>query len=65
MLKFIRILLYIMVLLDYEIWQIDGKTTFLNDDLEESIYMIQLDGFIENGQEHLVCKFHESIFGLK
>ena len=50
MLKFIRILLSIMVHLNYEIWKIDGKTTFLNGDLEESIYMIQLDGLIENGQ---------------
>ena len=50
MLKFIRILLSIMVHLNYEIWKIDGKTMFLNGDLEESIYMIQLDGLIENGR---------------
>ena len=45
MLKSIRILLSIAVTLDYEIWQIDVKTTFLNGHLEKSIYMVQLDGF--------------------
>ena len=36
----------------------DVKTTFLNGDLEESIYVMQPDKFIAKGQEHLVCKLH-------
>ena len=43
MLKSIRILLSIAAHLDYEIWHMDVKTTFLNGCLEESIYMIQLE----------------------
>ena len=43
----------------------DVKTTFLNDDLEENIYMIQPDEFIAKGQEHFVWKLHKSTFGLK
>ncbi|KAH9670955.1 hypothetical protein KPL70_017162 [Citrus sinensis] len=39
MLKFIRILLSIAAVLDYEIWQMDVKTAFLNGHLEENIYM--------------------------
>ena len=54
MLKSIRILLSIAAHLDYEIWQMDVKTTFLNGHLEESIYMIQPKGFIAKGQEHRV-----------
>ena len=46
MLKSIRILLSIAKFYDYEIWQMDVKTTFLNGYLEESIYMVQLEGFI-------------------
>jgi transposase InsO family protein len=65
MLKSIRILLSIAANLDWEIWQMDVKTAFLNGHLEEDIYMIQPDGFIAKGQEHKVCKLHRSIYGLK
>ena len=65
MIKSIRILLSIASYYDYEIRQMDVKTTFLNDYLEENIYMMQLDDFITEGQEHMVCKLHESIYGLK
>jgi hypothetical protein len=65
MLKSIRILLSIAAHLDYEIWQMDVKTAFLNGNLEETIYMQQPEGFIKEGQEHLVCKLKRSIYGLK
>ena len=39
MLKSIRILLSIATHYDYEIWQMDVKTAFLNGNLEEEIYM--------------------------
>jgi hypothetical protein len=65
MLKSIRILLSIAAVLDYEIWQMDVKTAFLNGDLNEEIYMTQPEGFIEPGQEQKVCKLLKSIYGLK
>ncbi|TYJ98755.1 gag/pol protein [Cucumis melo var. makuwa] len=43
--KSIRILLSITTFYDYEIWQMDVKTTFLNGNLEESIFMSQPEGF--------------------
>ena len=46
MLKYIRRLLFITAHLDYEIWQMDVKTAFLNSHLEEYIYMMQPDGFV-------------------
>ena len=46
MLKSIKILLFIAAHYDYEIWQMDVKTAFLNSNLEEEIYMMQLEGFI-------------------
>ena len=39
MLKSIRIFLSIAICLDYEIWQMDVKTAFLNGNLEEDNYM--------------------------
>jgi len=41
------------------------KTAFLNDDLEEEIYMDQPEGFITKRQENKVCKLVKSLYGLK
>jgi len=43
----------------------DVKTTFLNEELEEEIYMDQLDRFVAKGQEGKVCKLLKSLYGLK
>ena len=56
MLKSIRILLSIAACLDYEIWYMDVKIVFLNGNLEEDIYMQQLEGFIASRKGNLVCK---------
>ena len=41
------------------------KLAFLNGSLDESIYMMQPEGFIEKGQVEKVCKLQKSIYGLK
>ncbi|KAK8712789.1 hypothetical protein V6N13_148017 [Hibiscus sabdariffa] len=46
MFKSIRILLAIAGFHDFEIWQIDVKTAFLNGKLEEDVYMTQPEGFV-------------------
>ena len=56
MLKSIRILLSIAAHYDYEIWQMDLKTAFLNGNLDEEICMMQPEGFIAKNQEHMVSK---------
>ena len=65
MLKSIRILLAIVTHYDYEIWQMDIKTTFLNGQLDEDIYMMQPDSFIAESQSNMVCKLQRSIYRLK
>lgn len=43
---------------DYNIWHMDIKTTFLNGNIIEDVYMTQLGGFIPNKQTDKVasCK---------
>ncbi|KAL2527051.1 PPM-type phosphatase domain-containing protein [Abeliophyllum distichum] len=43
--KSIRILLAITTYYDYEIWQMEVKTAFLNGNLSEDVYMTQPEGF--------------------
>ena len=52
----VRCILAIGAAMDLEMHQIDVKTTFLNSDLDEDIYMAQLQGFVQQGKENLVCK---------
>ena len=40
-------MLAIVVFYDYEIWQMDVKTSFLNGFMEEDLYMIQPEGFVD------------------
>jgi len=46
-----------------EIHQMDVKTAFLNGELEEDTEQPQR--FMHQGGEHLVCKLHKSLYGLK
>ena len=50
---------------DLHLHQMDVKTAFLNGDLEEDIYMVQPEGFVQEGGKSLVCKLCKSIYGLK
>ena len=60
-----RILLAIAAFIDYEIWQMDAKTAFLNGDIEEELYMVQPKGFVDPKDADKVCKLQRSIYGLK
>jgi hypothetical protein len=61
----IRVLLSLADSFGLTIHQMYVKTTFLNGELEEEIYMDQLDGFIANGQEGKVCKLLKSLYRLE
>ncbi|GJZ74271.1 putative RNA-directed DNA polymerase [Tanacetum coccineum] len=61
----IRILIAIAAFYEYEIWQMDVKTAFLNGYLDEDIYMVQLKGFIDPKHPRKVCKLQRSIYDLK
>nr|GEX00592.1 retrotransposon protein, putative, Ty1-copia subclass [Tanacetum cinerariifolium] len=61
----IRILIAIAAFYDYEIWQMDVKTAFLNGYLDEDIYMVQPECFIDPKHPRKARKPQRSIYGLK
>ena len=63
--KSIRVLLAIAAFHDYEIWQMDVKTAFLNGKLAEDVYMSQPLGFVSNEYPNRLCNLEKSIYGLK
>jgi hypothetical protein len=63
--KSIRILLVVSMYFDYEIWKMNVKTVFLNGNMEEELYMVQPEGFINPDNAGKLCKLQHSIYGLK
>ena len=61
----LRIIMAMVAHFDLELHQMDVRTTFLNGDLEEEVYMKQPEGFVSEGQSNMVCKLNKSIYGLK
>ena len=61
----IRILLSLVCMFNLELKQMDLKTTFLREDLEETIRMKQPEGFEVQGIKNQVCKLEKSLYGLK
>ena len=61
----IRIVLSLAAKYDLIVHQMDVKTAFLNGELDEDIYMIQPEGYVEDSNPNLVCKLNRSLYGLK
>jgi hypothetical protein len=47
---------------DSELHQMDIKTVFLNDDMQESVYMAQPEGFAIEGKEHMGYRLKKFIY---
>lgn len=61
----IQVLIALASIHNLVIYQMDVKTAFLNGELDEDVYMEQLEGFVVPGQEHKVCKLVKTLYGLK
>ena len=59
----IRLALAIAASKHWDEHHMDVKCAFLNQDMNEDIYMWQLEGFVSN--QYLVCRLKKSLYGLK
>ena len=48
-----------------KVYQMDVKSAFLNGELEEEVYMEQLDGFQVQEEENHVYRLKKALYGLK
>jgi len=61
----IKALLTLLSIYNLYVHQMDVKTTFFNNELDEKVYMEQLEGFVLPGNEHKIYKLIKSLYGLK
>ena len=61
----LRILLALAVHLGLDVHHIDVKTAYLHAYSNEPVCMKQPDGYIKQGEEHLVCRLSKAIYGLR
>ncbi|GKG44180.1 retrovirus-related pol polyprotein from transposon TNT 1-94, partial [Tanacetum coccineum] len=64
-LEAIRIFLAFAAHMNMVIYQIDVKTTFLNGNLREEVYVSQPDGFVDPDKPNYVYKLKKALYGLK
>ena len=43
----------------------DVNSTFLNDILEQEVYIEQPKGFFDANNKNMVCRLHKALYGLK
>jgi hypothetical protein len=60
-----RIIMTLVAYYDLELYQIDVKTTFLNEDLYDNVYIAQPKGFVVKGKKNLGCHLTKFIYELK
>ena len=61
----IRVFIALAVQLQWPIYQLDIKSTFLNGDLHEEMYVEEPVGFVIEGSENKVYKLKKALYGLR
>jgi hypothetical protein len=61
----IRLILAYVCSKNIKVYQMDVKSTFLNGDLEEEVYIEQPEGFQLSEKEDFVCRLKKALYGLK
>ena len=61
----VRLLLSMVAMCSWPLYQLNIKNVFLHGDLAEEVYMEQPPGFVAQGESSLVCRLRRYLYGLQ
>jgi hypothetical protein len=61
----IRSIISLASVFGWKLHHMDVKTTFLNEKIEQEVFMDQPDGFVLHNKDTHVCKLRKALYGLK
>ena len=61
----IRTIIALASTMGWRLHQIDVNTVFLNEEIEEGVYVEQLDEFVVHGRYSHVCRLKKALYGMK
>eukprot|EP01018_Ginkgo_biloba_P008424 Gb_40420 [translate_table: standard] len=61
----VQIILALVAQLNWQLYQMDVKSAFLNEDLSEEVYMEQPPVYVQKGKEDHVYHLKKALYGLK
>jgi hypothetical protein len=61
----IRTIISLASIMGWKLHQMDVKTSFLNGQVEEEVYLEQPKGFVVHRKESRVCKLKKALYGMK
>ena len=61
----VRTIIALASAMRWRLYQMDVKTTFLNGEIEEEVYIEQPEGFEVHGKETHVCRLKKALYGLR
>ena len=61
----IKIVFALSVQLQLQVFHLDVKSTFLNNELQEEVYVQQPHGYELKGEKDKVYKLYKALYGLK
>ena len=61
----IRILIALAAQLKWDLHHLDVKSTFLNGEIKEEVYVHEPEGFVKKGKEDSVLRLRKALYGLK
>ncbi|KAM2407389.1 hypothetical protein ACFX1X_026583 [Malus domestica] len=61
----IRVVIALVVQMEWTIHQLDVKSAFLHGEINEEVFVEQPHGYVQRGKEHKVYKLRKALYGLK